>query len=127
MASTYLDRNWLQWAEIAAILVGTVVLAPLALLGIAIADGRLMGLGGLLGIAGLWVVTIPSAQTAPRAWKVRLTGTLLVIPGIMVASEFLRFEIRTGRDVSDALFALLVCVLPMVIALHRLYVLWQRR
>jgi hypothetical protein len=78
-----------------------------------------------LGIAGLWVVTMSSAQTARRAWKVRLTGTILLIPGIMVATEFLRFEIRTGRDLSDALFTLFVCVLPMMIALHRLYVLWH--
>jgi hypothetical protein len=86
-----------------------------------------MGLGGLLGIAGLWLVTAPSAQTARRGWKVRLTGTILLLPGIMVASEFLRFEIRTGRDLSDALFALFVCVLPMTIALHRLYLLWRPR
>ena len=42
----------------------------------------------------------------------------------MVASEFLRFEIATGRDLSDALFTLLVYVLPMTIALHRLYLFW---
>ena len=42
MASTYLDRNWLQWAEIAALLAGTIVLAPLALVGTAIRDGQLM-------------------------------------------------------------------------------------
>ena len=125
--TTYLDRNWLQWAEIAALLAGTIVLAPLALVGTAIRDGQLMGLGGLLGIAGLWFVTAPSARTARRGWKIRLTGTFLIIPGIIVASEFLRFEIRTGRDLSDALFALFICVLPMMIALHRLCVLWHPR
>jgi hypothetical protein len=102
------------------------VLGPLALVGIGIAHGQLMGLGGLLGIAGMWVVTVPLAQTARRSWTVRLTGTLLIIPGMMVASEFLLFEIRTGRDMSDVLFAVFVCVLPMTVALHRLYIFWHR-
>jgi len=67
---------------------------------------------------------IPSASTDDGLGTGHVDHSF--IPGIMVASEFLRFEIRTGRDVSDLLFALFVCVLPMVVALHRLYVLWHR-
>jgi hypothetical protein len=123
-ASTCLDRNWVQRAEIAAVLTGTIVLVPLTLVGTAIGDRQRMGLGGRLGIAGLWLVTERPAQTA-GARLVRLTGTILLLPGIMVASEFPRFEIRTGRDLSDALFTPFVCVLPMMVALRRHYLFWH--
>ena len=127
MEYSYLGRNWLQWTEIIAVLVGTVFLAPLAIVGIAISGGLLVSLGGLMGIAGLWVLTIPRLPTIRQQLGLRLVGTLLVSPGVVVATVFLRFEMRTGRDASDALFAFFVCVLPIAIFLHRLYVAWRPR
>ena len=103
----------------------TVVMAPLAMMGLGIHDGVLTSLSGMLGIAGLWLVTAPRVEPLRRIWKLRVAGTFLTIPGFIIVAKFLSFEIRTGRDSSDVVFALFVCVLPTVAALHRLWLAWR--
>jgi hypothetical protein len=125
VAGSESHRNWLQWIEIGVIAIASVVLVPLAVLGSAIPEARTKALGGLAGIAGLWVITAPTVSTLRNHWKLRLAGTLLAIPGLLVAAAFLRFQIRTGRGLSDVWTALYVSVLPITIALHRLYLGWR--
>jgi hypothetical protein len=120
-------RNWLQWIEIGVLLLASIVLAPLTVLGSLIPDARAKALGGLAGIAGLWLVTAPTVSTLRSHWKLRLAGTSLIIPGFIVAVAFLNFQIRTGRDLSDLWTTLYVSVLPIIIAVHRLYLGWRRQ
>jgi hypothetical protein len=119
-------RNWLQWIEIGLLLVASAVLVPLTALGSAIPDARVKALGGLTGIAGLWLVTAPTVSALRRRWKLRLAGTLLTIPGFIVAFAFLNFQIRTGSGLSDVWITLYVSVLPIAIGMHRLYLGWRR-
>ena len=120
------NRNWLQWIEIGVIAIASVVLVPLAALGSAVPGSRGKALGGLAGIIGLWLITAPTVSTLRSHWKLRLAGTLLTIPGFLVAVAFLNFQIRTGRDLSDLWITLYVSLLPITIGLHRLYLGWRR-
>ena len=126
MAGSDGKRNWLQWIEIGALLLASIVLVPLTALGSVIPHARTKALGGLAGIAGLWLITAPTVFTLRSHPKLRLAGTLLIIPGLIVAFAFLNFQIRTGRDLSDVWATLYVSVVPISIALHRLYLGWRR-
>jgi hypothetical protein len=123
VASSEGKRNWLQWTEIAAISIASFLLLPLVTMGFLIPEARSMALGGLIGIAGLWLVTVPTVSVLRGHLKLRLASTLFTVPGFVVSFVSLPFPF--GRGVAETLITLYLFVLPMAIALHRLYLGWK--
>jgi len=117
-------RNWLQRVEIGVISIASVLLLPYVTFGFMVPGVRAKALGGFIGIAGLWLVTVPAVSAQRRHWKLRLTSTLFTIPGFLVSFPFLRFQFRTGQGFADIL---IITILPIAIALHRLYLGWKPR
>jgi hypothetical protein len=126
MRPLYGGRSILQWAELGAVAIYTIWPGALALMGLGIRGGLLISLSGLAGIAGLWLLTAPTVDSLRREPRLRLTGTVLGLAGMWAAGTFLMFEIRTGRDLGDFWFAALVCIAPMSIGVHRLFLAWRR-